>query len=109
MNILVIDGQGGRLGRKLVESIREACPDAVIIAVPNYQHAPMFKLAAEHGKHILCEKPLTMTVEMGEKMVAWARQYNANPEKVDTVVLAQAFRFPATNYGQSTNKISLAA
>ena len=33
MNILVIDGQGGRLGRKLVESIREACPDAVITAV----------------------------------------------------------------------------
>lgn len=33
MNILVIDGQGGRLGRKLVESIRETCPDAVITAV----------------------------------------------------------------------------
>ena len=33
MNILVIDGQGGRLGRKLVESIRKACPDANITAV----------------------------------------------------------------------------
>ena len=33
MNILVIDGQGGRLGRKLVESIRRACPDATITAV----------------------------------------------------------------------------
>ena len=33
MNILVIDGQGGRLGRKLVESIRRVCPDAVITAV----------------------------------------------------------------------------
>lgn len=33
MNILVIDGQGGRMGRKLVESIRAACPDAVITAV----------------------------------------------------------------------------
>ena len=33
MNILVIDGQGGRLGRKLVESIRKACPDAAITAV----------------------------------------------------------------------------
>ena len=33
MNILVIDGQGGRLGRKLVESIRKTCPDAVITAV----------------------------------------------------------------------------
>ena len=33
MNILVIDGQGGRLGRKLLESIRKTCPDAVITAV----------------------------------------------------------------------------
>ena len=33
MNILVIDGQGGRLGRRLVESIRAACPGASITAV----------------------------------------------------------------------------
>ncbi len=33
MNILVIDGQGGRLGRKLVENIRKTCPDADITAV----------------------------------------------------------------------------
>lgn len=33
MNILVIDGQGGRLGRKLVESIRKACPETTITAV----------------------------------------------------------------------------
>ena len=33
MKILVIDGQGGRLGRRLVESIRKTCPDADITAV----------------------------------------------------------------------------
>ena len=33
MNILVIDGQGGKLGRRLVESIRKTCPAAVITAV----------------------------------------------------------------------------
>ncbi len=33
MNILVIDGQGGRLGRRLVESIRKTCPEANITAV----------------------------------------------------------------------------
>ena len=33
MRILVIDGQGGRLGRKLLESIRKACPEAEITAV----------------------------------------------------------------------------
>ena len=34
-------------------------------------------------------------------------QFQSNPEKVDTVVLAEAFRFPATNYAQTTNKVSL--
>lgn len=33
--------------------------------------------------------------------------FQSNPEKVDTVVLAEAFRFPASNYGQSSNKINL--
>ena len=33
MNILVIDGQGGKLGRKLLENIRKACPEAEITAV----------------------------------------------------------------------------
>ena len=33
MNILVIDGQDGRLGRKLVESVRKTCPEATIMAV----------------------------------------------------------------------------
>ena len=33
MKILVIDGQGGKLGRKLVENIRKACPKADITAV----------------------------------------------------------------------------
>ncbi|MBE6573581.1 MAG: DUF3842 family protein [Ruminococcaceae bacterium] len=33
MKILVIDGQGGRIGRLLVEGIKKTCPDADIIAV----------------------------------------------------------------------------
>ena len=33
MNILVIDGQGGRLGRTLLESIRKTCPSAELTAV----------------------------------------------------------------------------
>lgn len=33
MNVLVIDGQGGGLGKQLVAAIRAACPDANITAV----------------------------------------------------------------------------
>src|ERR1700735_883784 len=35
--------------------------DAVHILTPNYLHYPMAKAALEAGKHVLCEKPLTMT------------------------------------------------
>ncbi len=32
--------------------------DAVIIATPNFTHRAMALAAAQHGKHIMCEKPL---------------------------------------------------
>ncbi len=35
--------------------------DAVHICTPNALHHPMAKAAIAHGKHVLCEKPLTMT------------------------------------------------
>lgn len=34
-------------------------------------------------------------------------QFKSDPEKVDTVVLAEAFTFPTTNFNQSTSKVSL--
>lgn len=33
MKIVVIDGQGGRLGRKLLTGIRKVCPDAELLAI----------------------------------------------------------------------------
>ena len=37
--------------------------DAVVVCTPTFLHAKMVIEAAESGKHILCEKPLTVTVE----------------------------------------------
>ena len=67
-------GGDKRIFRDAEEMVKSPDIDAVILAVPNYQHEPMFLLAAEHGKHILCEKPLTMTVAQGEKMVEAAKR-----------------------------------
>ena len=46
MNILIVDGQGGRLGRKLLESIREACPKAHLMAVGTNSIATQNMLAS---------------------------------------------------------------
>jgi len=37
--------------------------DVVYIATPHHLHKPMIKQAFEEGKHIFCEKPVTISVE----------------------------------------------
>jgi len=49
--------------------------DAVVIAVPDHWHAAIAVLAAEAGKDIYCEKPLSLTIKEGRAMVAAARKH----------------------------------
>jgi len=44
--------------------------DVVDVCVPNSAHEEIVVAAAEAGKHIYCEKPLSMTVAEGQRMVA---------------------------------------
>lgn len=44
--------------------------DYVLIATPEHWHAHMTLDAADAGKHIYCEKPMTRTVEQAKKVVA---------------------------------------
>ncbi len=48
---------------------------AVIICSENARHREMVAAAAEAGKHILCEKPLTTTRADGEAMIAACRAH----------------------------------
>ena len=42
--------------------------DALIIATPNFTHAPIALEAAKAGKHVLCEKPLGINTSQANKM-----------------------------------------
>src|SRR5688500_8832641 len=47
--------------------------DAVVIATPNFTHRPIAMAAAQHGKHIMCEKPLGLSAAEVRHMYHAAR------------------------------------
>jgi len=51
------------------ESAREDRVDLVTVATPNSTHFEITKAFLEAGFNVLCEKPMTMTVEEGEELV----------------------------------------
>ncbi|WP_299405702.1 Gfo/Idh/MocA family oxidoreductase [uncultured Roseobacter sp.] len=51
------------------ERAREDRVDLVTVATPNATHFEITKSFLESGFHVLCEKPMTMTVEEGEEIV----------------------------------------
>ena len=48
--------------------------DLVYIATPPFLHYPQALAALEAGKHVICEKPLAMTVEQADTLIAAARK-----------------------------------
>lgn len=100
MNILVIDGQGGKLGRRLVEDIRKACPDAVITAVGTNSLATenmMRSNAAdrlatgENAVIVSCRKADIIAGPIGIAM-ADAMMGEISPAMANAVASSQAYR-----------------
>lgn len=59
--------------------------DAVYVPVPNALHEMWSVAAMEHGKHVLCEKPMACTAQAGERMRRAAEE--------NGVLLMEAFMY----------------
>jgi len=62
-----------RYGGKTYDSVEKLCADpdveAVWIATPNRFHAEHAIVAAEHGKHVVVEKPMAISLEEAANMI----------------------------------------
>lgn len=65
--------------------LRDDSLDAVYIPLPNHLHKEWTIRAAEHGKHVLCEKPIALNAEEAKEMAAACEQAG--------VQLAEAFMY----------------
>jgi predicted dehydrogenase len=51
------------------EMLERERPDAVDIATSVATHAPLTRIAADHGVHVMVQKPMTLTLAEGEALV----------------------------------------
>jgi predicted dehydrogenase len=65
--------------------------DAVYLALPNHLHATYTVLAARAGVHVLCEKPMAVSVEECEQMIQAAREHDVK------LMIAYRLHFERTN------------
>jgi predicted dehydrogenase len=61
---------GARHTADIEDAVRDASVDAVIVAVPTVYHREVAELAAKHGKHVFCEKPIALSVDDADAMVS---------------------------------------
>jgi predicted dehydrogenase len=52
--------------------LEDSSIEAVHVLTPNALHYPICRAALEAGKHVLCEKPFTVTVEQAQELVELA-------------------------------------
>lgn len=60
------------------EAIEQERPDIVSVCVPAFLHAGISAAALEQGCHVLCEKPLALTLEDARRMLDAAEKSNAH-------------------------------
>lgn len=72
----VEENYGCPVYRDYNEMIEKADMDGVTVVTPDHLHKPVVLAAAAHGKHVLVEKPLDVTVEGCEETISAAKNAN---------------------------------
>ncbi|WP_248926988.1 Gfo/Idh/MocA family protein [Paenibacillus hamazuiensis] len=67
---------GAAVYSSLEDMLKHADIDAVDVCLPTDLHRQAVELAAAYGKHVFCEKPIALTVEDSEAMIAACRKAN---------------------------------
>jgi predicted dehydrogenase len=79
------------------ELLRDPEVDAVYVPLPNALHREWTIKAAEHGKHVLCEKPLALTAAEGREMAAAGAAHG--------VTLMEAFMYRYTDRTRQVREV----
>src|ERR1700687_2355972 len=56
------------------ELLEDSAIDVVHVLTPNVLHSPICRAALGAGKHVLCEKPFTVSIEQARELVDVAAQ-----------------------------------
>ena len=81
----------------LEEMAKSPLIDAVYIASPNFLHAEQSILCMKHGKHVLCEKSITLNITELDEAISLA--------KANNVILAEAMTIYHMPVYKKINKI----
>lgn len=73
------------------EVLNDETVDGVIICTANKYHCEMSVKAFEHGKHVMCEKPIAVTLEEAQEMI------DASNKAGKFLMVAHNQRFDAVN------------
>ncbi|HVS97338.1 MAG TPA: Gfo/Idh/MocA family oxidoreductase [Puia sp.] len=65
---------GVRTCRTLEDLLADPAVELVIVNTPNYTHFDYARKALEAGKHVIVEKPFTVTGQEGNELIALAKQ-----------------------------------
>jgi myo-inositol 2-dehydrogenase/D-chiro-inositol 1-dehydrogenase/scyllo-inositol 2-dehydrogenase (NAD+) len=89
----------------LEEALERARFDAVIITTPTFTHKELAVMAAEAGKHILCEKPMALTLDECDQMIQAAARSSVHLQigfmrRFDPEFEAAAMRIEAGEIGR---------